>query len=249
MILDCKKFYIRSCPGIPDSEMMGYARKGFWAFGLETKDYVSVSQIPDAGPDVGVAGTIKDVVQALKAIGLKRPPLFDYPPELEEFLGRKVWPGVLSDVRQIGRPVFVKPAESQKLFTGFVWEGDNHSDSILASYEDNIKVWFSDPVKFVSEYRTFCHDGEILDCRRYTGDWSLAPNKSTVEAAVKAFLPAAPRAFTLDFGVTESGETLLVEANDGFAIGHYGLFVELYARMLSARWNEMVTKCEKITLV
>lgn len=32
----------------------------------------------------------------------------------------------------------------------------------------------------------------------------------------------------------------LVEVNDGFSLGSYGLWHDLYARLLSARWAELV---------
>lgn len=57
-------------------------------------------------------------------------------------------------------------------------------------------------------------------------------------AAVAAW-PGKPRGCALDFGVDDRGRTLLVEANDGFALGAYGLPPLLYARLLSARWSEM----------
>ena len=49
-----------------------------------------------------------------------------------------------------------------------------------------------------------------------------------------------PAACSLDFGVTDDGRTLLIEMNDGFAIGCYGLPDEQYAKFLTARWTEMV---------
>ena len=50
---------------------------------------------------------------------------------------------------------------------------------------------------------------------------------------------SAPRAYVLDFGATSDGETRLVEANDAYALGHYGLASVLYARLIDARWEEL----------
>jgi len=49
----------------------------------------------------------------------------------------------------------------------------------------------------------------------------------------------APNAYCLDWGVLQDGRTVLVEMNEGYAFGHYGLNPISYARMLSARWFEM----------
>ena len=95
-----------------------------------------------------------------------------------------------------------------------------------------------------SEYRAMILHGDIIDVRRYKGDWSLAPDRETVEDS-----GSAPASYTLDFAVERSfddiewmsiNKTVLVEANDGFAFGNYGLLPEAYASCLAARWKEMV---------
>lgn len=60
-----------------------------------------------------------------------------------------------------------------------------------------------------------------------------------VEAALAAYLPAAPAAFALDVGCTRAGATLVVEINDGYALGAYGLTPLAYAKFLSARWAQL----------
>ena len=50
----------------------------------------------------------------------------------------------------------------------------------------------------------------------------------------------APAGYAADFGVTGDGRTLLVEINDGYSLGCYGLQHNLYAQLLSARWAELV---------
>lgn len=62
-----------------------------------------------------------------------------------------------------------------------------------------------------------------------------------VQAAMKRFKKVAPAAYVLDWGVTAKGETVLVEANDGMSFGHYGLPPVSYARMIAARWYELVS--------
>ena len=81
----------------------------------------------------------------------------------------------------------------------------------------------------------------IIDCRKYKGDWSKAPDRQVVEAAWKRYKKFAPAACCLDWGVTADGQTVLVEANDGVSFGHYGLPAISHARMLAARWYEMAS--------
>ncbi len=60
-----------------------------------------------------------------------------------------------------------------------------------------------------------------------------------LEEAVHAFRNS-PAGYAMDIGVTKNGQTLLVEINDGFALGCYGADSIQYAKLLSARWCELV---------
>lgn len=72
----------------------------------------------------------------------------------------------------------------------------------------------------------------------YHGDTHAVYDRSVIEAAVDAY-SNIPAGCSLDFGVTEDGRTLLIEMNDGMALGCYGLPTEQYAKLLSARWAEL----------
>lgn len=61
---------------------------------------------------------------------------------------------------------------------------------------------------------------------------------NVIECAIKDYI-TAPNAYGIDFGVTSSGETLLVEVNEGYALGCYGLFPHLYAKLVLTRWAEL----------
>lgn len=81
--------------------------------------------------------------------------------------------------------------------------------------------------------------GFRLDVRHYCGDWSKAPSRAVVGQTIAAY-SSASAGYAADFGVTDDGRTLLVEVNDGYSLGPYGLWPKLYAQLLSARWTEMV---------
>lgn len=244
MNIEATKFYIHYRGNRPESDMCGAAEFGFQQLGVETTPFYGfgdVSDLPDLGPTVGVAGYIGDVHEGLKAMGKPIPANIDYPSELTSFLGREIREGTLEDVRRHpGKPMFIKPKE-HKAFSGFVWEGDAVSRRRIVTHGDETPVFICDPVEFVSEYRSFILDGEVLDARKYKGDWSKAPDKEIVLAGAKAMEGSGPRAFCLDWGVTVDGRTLLVEMNEGFSFGNYGLPSVFYAHMLSARWHEMTS--------
>ncbi|WP_288737610.1 ATP-grasp domain-containing protein [uncultured Enorma sp.] len=183
---------------------------------------------------VGGVGVVRD---ALNALGRDVPEIC-YPEELKPFLGRNVWRSTINAVNsRVGDwPVFVKPVRS-KLFTG----------RLVASTKDLIgcgtcgmdaEVYCSQPISFIAEWRCFVMRGQILDVRPYRGDWRARFDPSVIESAVAAYSDA-PAGYGMDFGVTEDGRTLLIEVNDGYALGSYGLEYHAYARLLSARWAEL----------
>lgn len=49
----------------------------------------------------------------------------------------------------------------------------------------------------------------------------------------------APNGYGIDFGLTSDGKTLLLEVNEGYSLGTYGLLPIKYAKLLSARWAEL----------
>lgn len=49
-------------------------------------------------------------------------------------------------------------------------------------------------------------------------------------------------AYGIDFGILSTGETALVEWNDGYALGSYGLDQEIYTDLLLERWSEIMNK-------
>ena len=65
-----------------------------------------------------------------------------------------------------------------------------------------------------------------------------APDPEVIKRAVRDY-KTAPAGYSLDFGVTDTDKTLLIEVNDGYALGSYGLFYVDYAKLLAARWAEL----------
>lgn len=237
-----KKFYIRYKEDVPETEVQACALYGFRARGIETAPFYGFGDIQtlnDLGPEVGIAGYVGDIWDALEKLGIDKPPAIDYPEPLVGFLGRKIKKISLGEVRKIThqRP-FVKPVK-HKLFTGFVCTGTVNDQIRISTYDDNEECWVSDRIRFSSEYRCFILNKKILSVRWYKGDWSIAPNKEIIEKAITMW-ETSPAAYALDFGIYDNKYTVLVEANDGFALGTYGLQPELYAQMLEARWKELV---------
>lgn len=235
-----RKVYIRHKETYPDSHNTFAALDGFQQRGVETAPFYGfgdIETLTDLGPEVGVVGFVGDVLRALTHMGIPHPQPMDYPEELMGWLGRRVWKATIGQVRRTVEPTFIKPL-SEKLFTGFVWRGPGIEAVKIATCDDDVPVWCSELVDFVCEYRVYLKDDEIQGVYRYKGAWDVALDRTSVERAVKAYR-SSPRGCSLDFGVTRDGRTLLVETNDGYALGNYGLEATLYAQLLEARWEEL----------
>jgi len=235
-----RKIYIRHREQYPDSPNTFAALDGFTQLGVEVQPYYGfddIQALTDLGPEVGVTGFVGDTWAALKVLGKPMPIPIDYPEQLTPWLGRKIWRSTLGEIRRSVEQVFIKPV-SEKLFTGFIWRSNMGDQIRMATCEDDTEIWVSEPISLESEYRCFIQDGDIVGVRHYKGDWGKAIDRRTVEAAVSAYKDC-PRAFSLDFGVTSTGQTVLVEVNDGYALGSYGLPSIIYAKFIEARWEEL----------
>jgi hypothetical protein len=235
-----RKAYIRYKEDLPESTMLASAQFGLKERGIHTVPFYGfgdIDTLSDLGPDVGLVGFVGDVHQALNKIGRPLPASIDYPDVLKDWLHRKIYTTTLKDILSRNDKVFIKPV-SEKLFTGFVWP--LYIQRVCGLPEDT-ELLVSEIIEFKSEYRTFVLDGEILDCRHYKGDWSLAIDKGLTESAVDEMSSweGCPRAYCLDLGVTENSNCCLVEVNDAYSFGNYGLQDCLFAKMLEARWDEL----------
>lgn len=213
------------------------AYQGFKEMGHEIVFFHTIEELRKSKLEDVVVGYVGTVRGRLADFGITTPEM-DYPPELSRFLGRKVWETKMSQVTDHPEtwPVFVKPVEDKK-FTGVVVNSTKDLIGCGTCGEDP-QVLCSEIVNFKTEWRCFVRYGKILDVRPYKGDWKLHYDPKVIEDAVNSF-ETAPKGYAMDFGVTEDGRTLMIEVNDGYALGCYGLLYINYAKLLSARWAEL----------
>ena len=206
-------------------------------------------------PVVGSRTSLSFALRSLHVIGPSAPlpERSDYPSALNWFLGRNIWPSTLGEAMAMaaGAPVFVKPrgAENVKLFTGFVVDESNAWR--LHNLPPDLRVWCSEVLSFVSEWRCYVLRGSVkLVC--YSGDEHLAPpDTEAIRKAIDALKVSGEgsAAYALDVGVglvKGSPQTALIEVNDGFSLGLYpGCPESWYAAMNIARWDEMAGAADR----
>ncbi|HVF85599.1 MAG TPA: ATP-grasp domain-containing protein [Abditibacteriaceae bacterium] len=189
-----------------------------------------------------VHGNIGTVRAALRQIGVAPPDIINLPRELETFAGRVLWESTLGEIRKLERvPVFIKPLREGKTFTGHVVY-KFHDLLETSALDDDYAVLAQSVLNFQSEWRVFVLRGEVLGIGHYKGDPLLFPNAQRIEEVVAACQNPVV-AYSVDVGLDEKGETWLVEMNDAYALGHYGLPSYRYAAMIRARWDEMCLSC------
>lgn len=216
------------------------AYRGFQTLGWETERFYSIDEITEYDPENLVVGGIGNVRKRLEQLGIPGPlNEIDYPKELEKYLGRKIWISTIDEVfkNEQNWNVFIKPKSDTKKFTGKVVK--RYKDFIgIVDKNNPIEIWCSEIVSFKTEWRCFVRYGEILDIRQYRGAWDSKLDLSVIKNAIQDFTNS-PAAYALDFGIDENDEMKLVEANEGYSLGTYGLGEVNYAKLLSARWAEL----------
>lgn len=203
-------------------------------------------------PTTIVLGGVEAVLLALQKLGKPVPPPLDYPQSLRSFLGRTVTQMSLAAAMEEPLPVFIKSV-GHKVLDGVLYVSDAQRRNHLGqrAYETpKLRVWVSPKVDLQAEARVFVHKGKIIGIHPYenaTGWSQLPPAFPKIMLAVEAYQKSgeAPSAYTLDFGIAYTGtegrlEPLLVEVNDGFAFGPYGLPQRLHVDMLLSRWAELM---------
>lgn len=156
------------------------------------------------------------------------------------FLGRKVREASVGEITERDLPLFVKPLNEKEL-SGVV--ANDMADLVEhASRGDGYRAYCSDPVDFASECRLFIRRGSLVGARHFRGDPHVWPDVDVVNNIIKTYAadPDASAGCSIDLGVTPGGKPLLVEVNDGYSLGCYGLDSAVYALLLAARWAELV---------
>lgn len=240
------KAYVKVRKGnFPDSNYF-LAWKGFCEIGYEVikfeEEEIDNLEISKETPVFAGVGTCRKIIK--KFFNWDYVGINPYPEELKDFMARSVVKGKWSELKKEAeeKHLFVKPVV-QKQFIGDVMHSILNTIK-MGTAPDDSEVYICDPVNFVSEFRVYVHDHEVIAVKHYHGDWSIVPQKEVINEMIKLYKPSAPVSYGLDVGVIKDNQTkfwrdILVEINDGICLGNYGLDSIHYAEMISARWIEL----------
>jgi len=184
-------------------------------------------------------GSIDTMTALFKIIG-KYPEPIDYP----SFVIRD-----LLTTRDVGKikmkdiirgyttgEIFIKPVKT-KLFDGMLVT-KKEDLNYFRGFEEEL-VWASDKIDINSEWRAYIHNNKLVQCSNYAGDFTLVPDYTYIQKLIDNY-EQPPVSYTIDVAVLKDGRTDVVEFNDFWAIGSYGLDGIKYVEMLRDRYFEIV---------
>jgi ATP-grasp domain, R2K clade family 3 len=238
------KALIQRRGGFPTTEGCYTAWKALVDAGWEIRLFETIADVDVHKDEVVIAG-LDHVVEALTRLNVPLPDI-DYPDAFRQvLLDPHFERTTLGAVRRSPEqwPRFVKPTSGRKEFGGLVVRSTR--DLLFVTHaDDELPVYSAAPHDLTGrvEWRCFIIDGRVRDIRPYTacpdGD---SPSRTFVQLLVDQWT-SAPAGFALDvvnIGSRAHPDWRVVECNDGYALGSYGLDRSVYAELLVTRWAQL----------
>ena len=236
------KVYIQALNNFPIADWAVSAYLGFKEGGTDIIFFEDIEEVPASKWHIVVAD-IESTNAYLERLGLGPKMALNIPDCLEKYAGRKIWRMTMGEYRkrvdELGFPIFIKPNGRSKEFIAGVLENKKMYETYISGMQDYVPMLLSEEVKFISEYRGYVIDGELKGIYWYKGDFRKFPDMTIIDAAIADYKDA-PAGYSIDFGITDDGRTLLIECNDGWSLGNYGLEPSKYCRLLGRRWHELM---------
>lgn len=245
------KAYVELKRGLPVNSDLQKAIDGFESLVYDiktfTKEDIVLGKFDYAALNNVFVGSI-DTMTALFNRLDKLPEPIDYPNFLfqDKLMNRDVWKMTLWEFYQLyandyvsdeSISYFVKPVAT-KLFDGVLI---NKLDCLtyFNSFPDKTEVWVSEQIEILSEFRAYVHNNRFVQCSNYSGPFLINPEWACIYKLIDSYKDA-PVSYTIDVAILKDGSTDVIEFNDFWAIGSYGLDSMKYAEMLRDRYFQIV---------
>ena len=139
-----------------------------------------------------------------------------------------------------GSKLFIKPVQI-KLFTGLMLDGMQYSCLSNLPKDTKVMAYELFKSKIISEWRLYVHNDKLIDARNYAGEFIVSPNYEYAMIVISNNKGKFPCAYTIDIAILKDSENVVVEFNDMWAIGNYGIPNDIYLRALKDRYFEILT--------
>ena len=216
---------------IPFDNFCSDAAIGANEVGISCIAFSDIKQVPKNPYNI----VVTSVEESIEWFGYKIFPINDT--WAGEFKKRKEQFCSLDEIESY--PCFIKPAQDIKAFTGIIVENEKEARLFTNNYSGILSV--QEIVEIESEYRLYYTEARgVIGIKHYLGNPYLVPDEEFVNTLVnRAKKELKEKSFTLDIGIKDNGETFLIEVNDGWSIGNYGLSPSLYYSFIKARWLQL----------
>ena len=254
------KAYIHCTDGIPTFDFAMACYEGAQKRGMEIIKFDDIMEVP-ANKNNLVVACIEDTISYLERLGVDTPYALDAFAMLNGsgLIKRKYYVMKLSDIMPTephqtmtffkDKPFFMKPLKNTKAFAAGVVTNYKNLPIMLSDYKGpkDIEVLVSEVVDMVSEYRVFVrtrtyNDDPITGVKHYLGDPFLVPDKQYVVDAINYLkrYTDMPHSYTLDVAILSDGRTEVIELNDAWSSGSYGLNGKDYLSFYIDRWIQLM---------
>ena len=233
--------YIYAIDNFPIDEYEVCALLGFKQLGVPVRFFETIEQVP-LNENVLVVGPIEDTKAWFAAMEFDLPGPMTMPSELNYFAGRPIQLMTYKQAQALNDfPFFIKPYSGHKQFEARVINGSADFAEMPADLPAETIVLRSDVTQFITEYRGYVIDKQLVGLKHYGGDLFVVPSADIVRQAIHSY-NSQPAAYAIDFGVEKHGRTILVECNDFWSLDSYELEPRLYVRGLITRWTEILSQ-------
>ncbi len=213
------------------------AMMGAEQLGIQVKRFEDSSEVPGDPTNI-IVGSVEVSSQWLRTNGYHVPSAMPMD-RFAKVLGRSCQIISMSQAFEMAKtnPIFVKPATQVKAFTGFV----ARNPIMLQVFSDGYcgDVYVQPVVDIVSEYRCYLSNNKVVGMKHYSGDPFKYPDSTLIHKSIELGNEFNYHSYVLDFGVLADGSTILIEPNDAWAIGNYGLDPEQYYLFVRNRWLQI----------
>jgi len=186
-----------------------------------------------------MVGSVESLTKFYKHFNIKVD-YIGYPSSLNKYYGRSIKECKVIDLDN-NYPYFIKPSKDVKLFTGDIIENEDNLNFFKKYYDvtDQTDIFKCSKINIESEYRCFVYNKELVGIQYYLGDFKKYPNPSIIENMLNDYVDQ-PMAYTIDVGVNDKNETIIIEINDMWALGSYGMDSKIYTKMVVSRIREIL---------
>lgn len=187
-----------------------------------------------------IVGSVESSIRYFENINIPIPEVLNIPNSLQPYLKRNINVMEMGEFRKNYKlPTFIKPYDRVKYFPSGVASKKSTIDFLLSDVPNDFRVLTSEVVNMVSEYRCFINKGKLVGMKHYLGDFKIFPNVDLIEECISK-CNIDNISYTMDFAITDKNETILIELNDGWSIGSYGLDPEIYVKFIIDRWRQIL---------